>query len=37
MNLIFDGFRDAISMLLHDENDVYEIAWPEPTATVFTV
>ncbi len=27
MDLIFDGLRDAIRMLLHNENGVYEIAW----------
>ncbi|MBI5284437.1 MAG: ABC transporter permease [Chloroflexi bacterium] len=27
MDLIFDGLRDAIRMLLHNESDVYEIAW----------
>lgn len=27
MDLIFEGIRDAIRMLLHNENDVYRIAW----------
>jgi tungstate transport system permease protein len=27
MDLVFEGLRDAIRMLLHNEGDVYEIAW----------
>ena len=27
MDLIWDGLREAVRMLTHNENDVYEIAW----------
>ena len=27
MDLIWEGLRDAVEMLVHNENDVYEIAW----------